>query len=270
MIHEYIDRTSATVITERLFSDRVVKFLYNETREYAPALFNLIVGKRMTHFLGMLNFDLPLTAHLLGNKRFLNDCGVNLEECVLPPAALDTPRKIFERQIKYWECRPMPDLENSVVSPADARLAIGSFKESSSLFLKNKLFSFEELLGPEKSRWLHAFRGGHFAVFRLTPDKYHYNHAPVSGRVLDHYEIDGAYHSCNPNAIIEMGTPYSKNRRVVTILDTDVSGGSQVGLVAMIEVVALMIGQVVQCYSDSFYDSPTPVISRDVYKKRTT
>lgn len=44
---------------------------------------------------------------------------------------------------------------------------------------------------------------------------------------------------------------------MVTILNTDVPGGSAVGLVAMIEIVALMIGQIEQCYSDSFYDQPS-------------
>jgi hypothetical protein len=33
------------------------------------------------------------------------------------------------------------------------------------------------------SPWLPAFDRGDFAIFRLTPDKYHYNHVPVSGEV---------------------------------------------------------------------------------------
>ncbi|MBW2519431.1 MAG: phosphatidylserine decarboxylase, partial [Deltaproteobacteria bacterium] len=98
-----------------------------------------------------------------------------------------------------------------------------------------------------------------FAIFRLTPDKYHYNHLPVSGRVVDFFSVSGAYHSCNPGAIIEIATPYSKNKRVVTIIDTDVPDGTQVGLVAMIEVVALMIGDIVQCYSQDGYADPQPV-----------
>jgi len=42
----------------------------------------------------------------------------------------------------------------------------------------------------------------------------------------------------------------------VTIINTDVQGGSQVGLVAMVEVVALMIGDIIQCYSEHRYDDP--------------
>jgi len=60
----------------------------------------------------------------------------------------------------------------------------------------------------------------------LTPDKYHYSHVPVSGIVLDFYEIDGVYNSCNPGAVLAVNKAYSKNRRVVTIIDTDVRLGT--------------------------------------------
>jgi phosphatidylserine decarboxylase len=76
---------------------------------------------------------------------------------------------------------------------------------------------------------------------------------------LEAYKIDGACHACNPRVVLEVATPYSKNRRTVTIIDTDVPGGSGVGLVAMVEVVALMIGRVRQCYSEYRYDDPEPV-----------
>ena len=46
----------------------------------------------------------------------------------------------------------------------------------------------------------------------------------------------------------------------MTIIDTEVDGGSRVGLVAMIEVVALMIGDIVQAYSRRRYDDPQPVM----------
>jgi phosphatidylserine decarboxylase len=106
-----------------------------------------------------------------------------------------------------------------------------------------------------------VFQNGEFAIFRLTPDKYHYNHTPVAGKVVDIYEIPGGYHSCNPGAVVAEATPYSKNKRVVTIIDTDVGGGTNVGLVAMIEVVALMIGDIKQCYSKTRYDKPRPVVT---------
>ena len=200
-----------------------------------------------------MNFDMPLVH---GRARFLRQYSTNLAECVDPPRMLNTARKLFERKIRYWECRPMPNDPGAVVSPADAKVLIGSLAENSRLFIKDKFFDLEELLGNRTQRWTNAFEGGDFAIFRLTPEKYHYNHTPAAGRVVDFYAITGAYNSCNPAAVISLAAPYSKNKRMVTIIDSDVPGGTRVGLVAMIEVVALMIGDVEQRYSEVRYEEP--------------
>jgi phosphatidylserine decarboxylase len=257
--HQYIARDSGQLCDEPLFADRLIGLLYNQVRENAPGLFRLLTSARTTDVLGYLNYDLSFGSYGSACSRFLRQLNIDLDECLAGPAQLDTPRKVFERQIRYWECRPMPQEQGAVVSPADARVLVGSCREASSLFIKDKFFSFEELLG-ERHGWLDALKDGDFALFRLTPDKYHYNHCPVSGEVIDLYQIDGAFNSCNPGAIVSVATPYSKNRRVVTIIDTDVAGGSGVGLVAMIEVVALMIGEIVQCYSAREYQEPQEVV----------
>jgi phosphatidylserine decarboxylase len=257
--HQYIDRRTGGVRTEPLFGDGLVRRLYSDVRENAPALYRLALGQRVSAALGFLNYDLPLGGAMSGSLKFLRDSGVNLDECVELPSTLNTARKVFERKIRYWDCRPLPPREDLIVSPADARVLAGSLDETSALFLKGKFFDFEELLGREKREWLAAFARGDFAVFRLTPDKYHYNHAPVAGVVRDFYEVRGRYHACNPSAVIAEITPFSKNTRTVTVIDTDVEGGTRAGLVAMIEVTALMIGEVVQRYSSERYDHPQPV-----------
>lgn len=253
--HQYIERDTGNIRTERLYADRIVNFMYNSARENAPILFRLFTSAWSSGVLGFVNFDLPLGR----SRKFLDEWGIDLSECLDSAEFLNTPRRVFERKIRYEERRPMPEEHGAVVSPADARVIVGSFREESLLFLKGKFFAFEEILGQDKQQWLSAFHEGDFAVFRLTPDKYHYNHTPVAGRVLDIYEIPGGYHSCNPGAVITVATPYSKNKRVVTIIDTDASGGTGVGLVAMVEVVALMIGDIVQCYSATGYEAPKPV-----------
>ena len=252
MQHQYIERYSGVIVDEKLIADRMVRQLYHGLRENGALLFRLLTSSWASWLLGTANFDRPV----LSKRAFLDSCGIDLSECLDPPESLDTPRKLFERRIRYEEYRPMPGEPDAIVSPADARVLAGSFDDASLLFLKEKFFSFKELLGVDKRAWLRAFEGGDFAVFRLTPDKYHYNHTPVAGRVRDFYAIDGEYHSCNPTAVVSVVTPYSKNKRVVTIIDTDVPGGTGVGLVAMVEVVALMIGDIVQAYSSQGYDTP--------------
>ena len=255
MMHQSIERYSGRVVTEQLIGDRMVRLLYHDVRESSTKLFRILTSSWSSHVLSLVNYDRPV----LSDRTFLENCSINLSECLDPLSQLDTLRKVFERRIRYWECRPMPADTDAVVSPADARVLVGSFHETSLLFLKEKFFSFEELFGVGNTVWHRAFCGGDFAVFRLTPDKYHYNHTPVSGQVVDSYAIDGVYHSCNPTAVVAVATPYSKNKRVVTIIDTDVPNGTGVGLVAMIEVVALMIGDIVQAYSSEAYNSPQPI-----------
>lgn len=258
-MHQYIERSTHVVRDEQLFWDNAIQFLYSSVREKAPALFDAMTSPRMSRVLGFLNYDSFVARPFSRARRFLKTSGINTDECVQPPEALNTLARIFARQIRYWDCRPLPERNDVVVSPADARVVCGSLCAAALLSIKGKFFDLVELLG-HRLRQAERFLGGDVAVFRLTPDRYHYNHAPVSGLVVDHYEVDGVLHSCNPQAVVTTLTPFSKNRRAVTIIDTDQPGGTGVGRVAMVEVGALMIGEIVQCYSDYHYESPRAVV----------
>lgn len=262
--HQFIERETGKVCDESLFGDRTVNLLYCTAREKTPFLFRAFTGRRASSLLALICYNNPLDT--LCPRAFVKH-GRDFSECVEPAHFYDTRRKVFQRQIRYWECRPMTCAQNEAVSPADSRVIVGSLCETSSLFLKEKFFGFRELLGYDKRQWIRAFTSGDFAIFRLTPDKYHYNHTPVAGTVVDVYEIAGDYHSCNPTAVMHMVTAFSKNRRVVTIVDTDVPDGTGVGLLAMIEVVALMIGDIVQVYSEDGYKDPRPVTKGLFLKK---
>ncbi len=257
--HQYIVAETKEVKTETLFADSLVNWMYSSVREKTPKLFDCLTSQRMTQVLGFVNYETLLGSRLTGNKKFISQSGINKNECLDDVYSLDTPKKFFERKIKYWEYRPLPMDPDAIVSPCDSRVLLGSFETSSSLFIKEKFFDFEELIGQDKTTWMKTFRHGDFGVFRLTPEKYHYNHSPVSGKVVDFYSLDGNYHSCNPNAIIQLASLYSKNKRIITVIDTNVEGGSGIGKVMMIEVVALMIGDIAQCYSTKKYQDPQPV-----------
>ncbi len=256
MRHQYVERNSGQIRTERLYGDRMLRHVFAGEREDSRMFYKALTSRRMTDFLAYVNFDTVLGARLSGSLRFMRGLGIDLSECLDDPATFDTPRKVFERRIRYQEARPMPQDPSIVVSPCDARLLVGNLSEAMGLMIKDKLFDLDELLGRENAG---PFIDGQFAILRLTPDKYHYNHCPVSGTVEDIYTLDGRYASCNPGCVIHLAQPYSKNRRVVTIMDSDCPGGSGVGMVAMVEVVALMIGDIVQAYSEHSYDRPTPV-----------
>lgn len=254
--HQFIQRQTGLICNELLFGDRLIRVLYSSMRERAPIVFKALTSGLASEMLGMICFEKPLER--LCTRNFM-DGQIDFSECVEPREFYNTQKKVFQRQIRYWEKRPMSERDDEVVSPADSRVIVGTQNEISALFVKEKFFSFEELLGHDKTQWNLAFMSGEFVICRLTPEKYHYNHTPVSGEVVDFYEVSGSYHSCNPTALVEMVTPISKNRRVVTIIDTDVEHGTKIGLVAMIEVVALMVGDIVQEYCEDRYQNPKPI-----------
>jgi phosphatidylserine decarboxylase len=259
LAHQYIDRATGAPVTERLYADQLLRLVYAAPWEDRAWLLRAVTSAHTSRILSFLNYDLPFGSTVWGIHRFVRQLGIDLSECVDPIDRLDSPRKLFQRRIRYWDVRPMDDRPDTVVSPADARILVGSFAQDSVLFLKGKFFEFEELFGVDRLAWLQAFQNGDYAICRLTPDKYHYNHMPVSGTVREIYEVQGRYHSCNPGSVVVVATPYSKNARVVTVIDTDVAEGTGIGLVAVIEVVALMIGAMDQCYSTHRYDRPVPV-----------
>jgi phosphatidylserine decarboxylase len=259
MPHQFIERRSGRVVTEELIADRLVQLLYGPMRENAPKLFQALVSARSSQLLSYLQFDRAARRSPAATRKLAVELGIDLEECLEPDACLRSARHLFERQIQYWQFRPTPADPQRVVSPADAKMLVGSLAETDQLFVKEKFFAFDELLGADQPAWRAAFAGGSFALLRLTPEKYHYNHTPVAGRVVDLYALEGGYHSCNPAAVISMVAPFSKNKRVVTVFDTDVSDGTGVGLVAMVEIVALMIGDILQCYSAQAYDAPAAI-----------
>ncbi len=257
--HQYIERDTGEVKNEELFHDRLINAVYSSMREESSLLYKAVTSQRMSKLLAYMYYDLPGKKRVNGSESLWSELGIRKEECYDRPSSLDSARKIFERKIRYREFRPMTEEKHVIVSPADAKVIIGSLAENSSFFIKEKFFSFEELLGKIE-KWTDLFRGGDYAIFRLTPDKYHYNHVPVDGIVEDIFEIDGVCNSCNPGAVLSIENAFSRNRRVVTVINTDVPGGTGAGRVAMIEVVALMIGGIKQCYSTSGYEKPVNII----------
>lgn len=256
LTNQYIVRDTGLPENEKLLGDGVINALYSSELKYAKLLQFALSSAAFSSLLAFLNYDCPL---LSTTRKSLELMGADFSECYEPEEQMKSVRSTFERKIRYWDLRPMSDDDGEVVSPADSRVILGSLETSSLFFLKDKFFGLEELMGRPANQWADKFKGGLFAIFRLTPEKYHYNHTPVAGKVLDFYELDGKYHPCNPTAIVSLVNPHSKNKRVVTIIDTDVLGGTGVGVVAMVEVVALMIGKIEQAYSEICYDDPSQI-----------
>src|SRR5215475_2635113 len=131
MNHQYIDRRTQQVCNEQLYGDTFVRALYSSALERPNFLISAVSSQWVSNALSMLSYNTLLASNGTSLTRFLDQTGVNLTECVEPPENLDTARKVFERKIKFWSCRPMPNDPAVVVCPADARVIVGSLRETS-------------------------------------------------------------------------------------------------------------------------------------------
>jgi phosphatidylserine decarboxylase len=253
MIHQYIERKSGENPHREALRDRMIRAIFNDRRERRGLLYRAVTSAYASEILGILNYDLPAGIFAKRALAEMISMGTDLSECLDDPESMNTMRKIFERKIRYSSCRPMEDGDGLISSPADSRMLAGSLGAGSLLFIKEKFFSLEDLLGG-RAGWTGLFRDGDYAVFRLTPEKYHWSTARFREGVADFYEIGGIYNSCNPAAVVSVENAFSMNRRAVTVIDTDVKGGTGCGHVAMTEVAALMIGGITQFYCDEIYD----------------
>ena len=111
------------------------------------------------------------------------------------------------------------------------------------LKIKGSKYTIKDLLDDEMSA--EYFRGGTCLVFRLTVDDNHRYNFIDSGKRLSTKKIRGELHTVRP--ISEKYDVYTRNSREVSILDTE-----ELGIVAQIEVGALLVGRIVNHDKASF------------------
>lgn len=254
MAHQFVSPDRGGAADDTLLADRVIRFLYSTAREQPSALQRLAATPLISAALATWEFDRPLVNRERTIAHTARRMGIDLRECIDELTSVRTLRALFERRIAYETRRPMSADVGTIVSPADGKALVFGFADDAMLPVKQRFVSARELLGDEYGfKQVSASAG---LIVRLTPEMYHYVHAPVSGVVIAHKWIEGALHSCNPGALVCFQRPYAMNRRRVIVIDTDVDDGSRVGVVALINVAAMMIGRVDDAYSAHSYDDP--------------
>ena len=98
--HQYIQRHTGRIVTERLFSDWIIHLLYAHTRENAPRMFNLLTARRANDWSAFWQFDMPARRSPAAVKRLIRQLDICLAEC-LAPEKLTSPRRLFERRFYH-------------------------------------------------------------------------------------------------------------------------------------------------------------------------
>ena len=257
-MHEYIVRETGEIARERLVGDQTVRALYSPKLENAAWVSKLASSRKVSELLGYLNYDNRLSSRASGMKRFSEEERHRLVRTGGRAVVVEHRAPDVRAQDSLLGVSASAQRESLAWSVRRTRgLRWAQCRRPRQLLIKEKFFAFPELLGGPRSRWTKEFKEGDLRGLPAYSRKIPLHAcAGAGGTVADFYAVNGRYHSCNPNATVKLITPHSKNKRVVTIIDTDCAGGTGIGLVAMIEVVALMIGQIDQRYSEHEYRDP--------------
>ncbi len=231
------DRATGRVFDERVFSERELRFLYEDprgraltdrllSRPWASALYGLAQRTRRSRA------SIPA---------FVERLGIDAGEAALPLEDYASLDHFFTRRLRPG-ARPVDPTPGVLVSPADGRaLVLPCVAADGVVEVKGSRLTLTALLGDVDLARRYA--GGAVVVVRLAPADYHRVHFPAAGVASAPRRLGRRLHSVHPIALAQ-GAPSLANAREVTRLDTP-----DLGALLVLEVGALLVGTIVQTFA---------------------
>jgi phosphatidylserine decarboxylase len=197
---------------------------------------------RVAGRLSDLRLPPPVLRPLL--RLYVRAFGVDLAEAAEPLEAFPSFNAFFTRRLREG-ARPVATGPGVVVSPSDSRLsAIGPVPADGRLEqVKGSSYSIEALLGSAEDAA--AFRQGAHATLYLSPAMYHRVHSPVDGRIRGWRYVPGRLFPVNGAGVRSVPGLFTRNERVVVLLDTEAHGPAAVVLVG-----AANVGRIRLAFAD--------------------
>jgi len=169
--------------------------------------------------------------------RFVKEHRINEAEMLLRLSDFKNFNDFFTRALKP-DARPLPQDEDAILFPADARhLAAADVSKESYFYAKNRRFNLEKLF--DSADLAKRFDGGALLISRLSPLDYHRFHFPVSGEIEAFKRIGGALNSVSPIALARRLEYLFENKRTLSVINTGR------GLCAVIEIGAANVGGII-------------------------
>jgi phosphatidylserine decarboxylase len=171
-------------------------------------------------------------------KQIIKHYGVNMDEALIQDInAFESFNDFFTRELKP-DARPMSDVENAIISPADGVVSQAGLITDGDIFqAKGKSFTVTELLGGSEERAA-PFNNGIFSTIYLSPKDYHRLHMPLTGMLKEMVHIGGKLFSVNAATTEAVPRLFARNERVCCIFDTEA------GPMALILVGAIFVSSV--------------------------
>ena len=232
---QFRNRETGEVEVEKVFGEGGLRWLYESLTGRAVSKV-LLTRAVSSHIYGSLQ-------NRRSSKRkvpnFIAKLGIDPDEAAEPLESYGTMNAFFTRKLREG-ARPIDRDPQHLVSPADGRVLV--FPEvPGELTVKNSRVTLAQLLGDPALA--ERYVGGALVVVRLAPADYHRFHFPDAGEASPSKRWGGPLHSVHTIAL-DAGAPSFRNKREVSTLQS-----AQFGELALIEVGAMLVGQIVQTYT---------------------
>jgi phosphatidylserine decarboxylase len=236
----YIDRKTKEKKKERIPGDLFLRWTYH-TKLGNSALELLVKRKLFSSIYGKLQ-DISISRRKI--KKFVQTFSIDMAEAEREEFYdYRTFNDFFTRRLKS-QARPICLDKKHLVSPADGRvLAYENIDIDGHLEVKGSLCTLKELIQDDQLAI--DYQGGTCMIVRLSPVDYHRFHFPDNGIPVFHRKIKGSYYAVNPLAIRKKINVYCKNKRELTLFDSE-----NFGEMLLIEVGATCVGSIVQTYKE--------------------
>lgn len=234
----YRDRRTGEICVERIPAEGALRWFYQapvgrlcRSLVFGPVAFSRLVGWWQNS---------PWSRHQI--RSFVERFGIDPEEAEFPLDQYPTFNAFFSRRLKSG-ARPFVRTPELLCSPADGKALVFPYLDEELRFpIKGVAVSLEALLASAEE--VRPYLGGAALVIRLAPPDYHRFHFPDDGRAGPARLIPGRCHSVHPLALAEVPTLLSRNRRMVTRIET-----AHFGPIAFVEIGAFAVASIVQTYA---------------------
>ena len=243
----YIDRKTGRIEKEEVYGENAVRLLYGNSllsRTVGRLILQLFAKwPPLSWFYGFLQKRKSSAKKI---APFIAHYGVDVKEFVETPESFHSFNDFFVRHLKP-EARPIAQGKNEAIIPADGRYKFFPKIVNSSQFLvKDTLFDLKKLLQDEKEAAL--FENGSLVMARLCPTDCHRFYFPFDCIPSKSRLINGKLFSVNPIATKNNPWIWTENRRVVTLLQSELFGTC-----AYIEVGATNVGSIIQTFTPNIF-----------------
>lgn len=229
-------RATGEVVKEPIFAESTLRWFYEHP--VGSLVFRACLNNQLFCDWYGRQMDRPASARRVA--AFVEQFGIDLSEA--RESSFPSFNAFFERKLKPG-ARPFDPDPAVLTSGGDGKVLVyPRLAEDERLPIKGTACSPAALLLDDAVAA--RFRGGSGLVLRIAPYDYHRFHFPEGGQAGPARRIRGEYHSVNPIALAKVPDLFCRNKREVTLVESD-----RFGTYAMIEVGALTVGTIVQTYA---------------------